>query len=246
MELLVDIGNTNTSLAIVEQGKIVKRYFIHTERKHLEPVKIKRLVGKYVTLIDKIMVVSVVPRFLKLIKNSFTQVLPRVPVVIVGSDIFVPMKIKYKNPREVGQDRLVGAYAAYERCGGPIIVVDFGTAVTFDYVNAKGEYEGGFIFPGLRLALKSLVENAALLPWIEIRQVKGFIGRDTKNSMNKGLILGYAAMCDGMIERFLKRYHGEMPVIATGGDALLISKYSRHLKKIRPDLIFEGLLLLSK
>ncbi|MDD5633867.1 MAG: type III pantothenate kinase, partial [Candidatus Omnitrophica bacterium] len=92
MELLVDIGNTNTSLAIVERGKIVKRYFIRTERKQLEPVKIKRLIGKYFTLIEKIMVVSVVPRFLKLIKNSFTQILPRVPVVIVGSDILVPMK----------------------------------------------------------------------------------------------------------------------------------------------------------
>ncbi|MBU1785098.1 MAG: type III pantothenate kinase, partial [Candidatus Omnitrophica bacterium] len=122
-----------------------------------------------------------------------------------------------------------------------VIAIDFGTAVTMDFVNVKREYEGGLIFPGLRLAMGALTEDTALLPVVTLKQAVGFIGRDTHASMNNGILLGYAAMCDGLIQKFRKKYGKGVKVVATGGDAALVAKHSRYIKKIYPDLIFEGL-----
>lgn len=245
MKLLIDIGNTNTSIALSEGGKIKKRYFIHTSKKAIETKPLKRLFGRYLRGIDKIVLVSVVPSFLAILKGSLKKVFPDVPLFIVGKDITVPIKVNYKNPGEVGQDRLVAAFSASSAYGPPILIIDFGTAVTFDFVNRRGEYEGGLIFPGLRLALSSLSKNAALLPKIELKSVKGLIGRDTKSSMNKGIIFGYAAACDGIIERFRKKYGKGFKIVATGGDAALIARYTRHIEKISSDLIFRGLISLN-
>ena len=219
---------------------------MHTSRKELQKSSLKRLLSAHLSDIDKIVIVSVVPEFLRILKKSLDSIMPGVAIKIVGRNIKVPVKVNYKKPKEVGQDRLVIAFAGRARYGKPLVVIDFGTAVTFDYINGKGEYEGGVIFPGLRLGLKALSENTALLPKIEPGYLKGLLGKDTKSSMNKGVVLGYAAMCDGLIEKFKERYGKNVKVVATGGDAALISRYSRHLSTISEDLIFHGLMALDK
>lgn len=247
MKLLIDIGNTNTSIAVAERGKIKKRYFIHTSKKQLKAKAFARLLGVDASKarIDSAFVVSVVPKFLELIKKSLVRVAPGIAIKVVGADVRVPIKNRYERPREVGQDRLVAAYAASRVYGSPVLVLDFGTAVTLDYVNEEAEYLGGLIFPGLRLSLQSLVNHTALLPEIEIQPTSGLIGQNTRDSMNKGLLMGYAAMCDGLIERFREKYGKTFKVVATGGDAKLVSRYSRHIRNVCPDLIFHGLKAIS-
>ena len=244
MNLLIDIGNTNTSIATVKGKRILKRYFIRTSRKSISSKSLKRLLRKSVPEIDKALIVSVVPEFLRLIKKNLKVVMPKARILVVGKNVKVPIKNKYKKPREVGQDRLVAAFAAKKLYGAPGVSIDFGTAVTFDCVNRKGEYEGGLIFPGLRLALGSLVEEAALLPRVDIKPVKGLVGRDTRGSMNNGLLFGYASLCDGLVERLRKKYGRSLKIVATGGDAKLVSKYSKQIKKTHPDLVLTGLTLL--
>ena len=245
MNLLIDIGNTNTSLAITRGKRIVKKYFIHTSRKSIFPKSLKRLLGRNISEIDRIVLVSVVPQFLSLLKKNLKTVLPKAQIFVEGKGVKVPIRNKYKKPREVGQDRLVAAFAAKKLLGAPVVSIDFGTAVTLDCVNRKGEYEGGLIFPGLRLALGSLTNEAALLPKVDIRPVKGLVGRDTRGSMNNGILFGYASMCDGLIEKLRKKYGKALKVVATGGDAGLVARYSRRIKKIHPDLVITGLTLLT-
>ncbi|MFH1798753.1 MAG: type III pantothenate kinase [Candidatus Omnitrophota bacterium] len=246
MKLLIDIGNTNTSIAVVRKEKILARYFIHTNKKEIREDSLKRLFGRYIPYIEKIIIVSVVPRFCSMFEKRLERLVAKALICVVGRDKKVPVKVKYKKPREVGQDRLVGAYAAFFLYQRSLVIIDFGTAVTFDYVNKKGEYEGGLIFPGLRLALGALIKNTALLPEIEIKPVKGMIGKDTRSSMNKGLIFGYAAMCDGLVRYFKKEYGTGIKVVATGGDAQMISGYSSCIDEVCQDLVFKGLILLLR
>jgi len=246
MELLIDIGNTNTSIAAASGKRIRERYFLHTSRSELEARSLKRLFRPNLENIEAVIVVSVVPDFLRLLKRNLKALFPGVPVLVVGKDIKVPMKNNYRVPSQVGQDRLVTAYSAFKSLGGPVVIVDFGTAVTFDLVSGKGEYEGGMIFPGLRLALGSLSSNAALLPRVELRYARSVIGRDTKSSMNNGILYGYASMCDGIIRLLRKKYGGKIKIVATGGDAPIVSRYSACINRISPDLLFKGLTILSE
>ena len=153
----------------------------------------------------------------------------------------VPIKNKYRYPRQVGQDRLVGAYAARILYGSPAIVIDFGTAITFDVISSKGEYMGGIIVPGIRLTAESLFKKTAMLPLVSIVRPKALIGRDTTNSILSGIFYGYGALCDGLIRQLTRTMRSSPRVIATGGYAALMKKYSSHIRRIDPDLIFRGL-----
>jgi type III pantothenate kinase len=246
MKLLIDIGNTNTSLALTAGKRIVKRYFISTSKVEVAPKSLIRLFGRNVSKIDDIVIVSVVPKFLSVIKKSLKRVVPNATIRLMGKDIKVPIKIKYKDPKQVGQDRLVTALSAQEAYGKPVLIIDFGTAVTFDMVGEHGGYEGGLIFPGLRLGLEALTKHAALLPDIDLRPATGLIGRDTDGSMNKGLLYGYASMCDGMIKRFREKYGRKLKVVATGGDAELVARYSKYIRNVQPDLMTNGLRFLAE
>lgn len=245
MKLYIDIGNTCCSLFLADEKKRAKRYFIRTSREEVCPKAMRRLLGQDRRHINSIVMVSVVPKFLSVVRKSLKVVLPRIPVSIVGKDIIVPIKIRYRDPGQVGQDRLVVSFAAKRLYGTPVLVIDFGTAVTFDLVNSRGEYAGGLIFPGLRLGLETLARSAALLPEIEVRRQSGIIGRDTAGSMNRGILLGYAAMCDGIVARFRGRYGKCLNVVATGGDARLISGYAGSIRRVREDLMCSGLSLLD-
>lgn len=245
MKLLIDIGNTTTSIAIVKGKRILKRYFILTSKEKVKPASLKRLFGRFLKGIDDIVIVSVAPKFLSVIKKSLKVVFKDIPVHIIGKDIKVPIKNKYKTPGQVGKDRLVAAYSASLDSKGPLVIVDFGTAVTFDIVSRKKEYEGGLIFPGIRLALSSLSLNAALLPKVDLHPSTSIIGRDTKASMNNGVLYGYASLCDGVIKKLKAKYSKKLKVIATGGDAPLIARYSREINNVQKDLIFKGLMSLK-
>ena len=244
MRLLIDIGNTNTGIVLEEKNKTNIFYFIKTSRKLIEPVSLKRLLGKNLKRIDTILIVSVVPIFLEILTKSLGSIFPEIIPKVVGRDLIVPLKIKYDDPNEVGQDRLLVSFSAKSLFATPVLIIDFGTAVTFDLVNEKGEYEGGLIFPGIRLSLNSLTDNAALLPHIELKDQFGLIGKSTRDSMNKGILFGYAEMCDGMILRFKEIYGPDLQVVATGGDASLIAKNSKYINQVNSDLLFSGLSLL--
>ncbi|MBD3296516.1 MAG: type III pantothenate kinase [Candidatus Omnitrophica bacterium] len=245
MDLLIDIGNTKCSLALSEGGKPREKFFIGTDKREVRAASLERLLGKLKQEIDKVVIVSVVPVFLRVFIKGLKEVLPDAEFLIVGEDLKVPMPVRYDAPEEIGQDRLVTAYAALDVASAPLLVIDFGTAVTFDLVGDEGAYEGGLIFPGLRLSLENLEQRTALLPVVEPHDFRGLLGRNTAGSMNKGIILGYASLCEGIVNRFREHAGKGLTVVATGGDSALITRYTRAVDRVIPDLIFRGLSLLS-
>jgi type III pantothenate kinase len=148
---------------------------------------------------------------------------------IIGEDIKVPMVNRYKNPRQVGQDRLVGAFAAMSLYGKPVIIIDLGTAITFDAVSASGEYLGGAIVPGIRLSAESLFLKTALLPQIDIKAPKSVIGRTTQESILSGLFYGYGSLCRGFIELMQKQVKGHPVIVMTGGHTQLMKRFIKGL-----------------
>jgi type III pantothenate kinase len=156
----------------------------------------------------------------------------------------VPIKNLYRKPKQVGQDRLVNAYAGVILYGAPLIVVDFGTAITFDAVSKNKEYLGGMILPGLDISLHSLAERTALLPKIKLNKPKEFIGRDTKDSILSGVVYGFAALTDDLTQRIKNRIGKSAKVIGTGGNIKLIRRYCRNIDKVDRDLTLKGLNLI--
>jgi len=154
------------------------------------------------------------------------------------------MPVRYENPREVGADRIVNAVAAYELHGGPIVVVDFGTATTFDCVSGAGEYLGGAIFPGIHVSMEALFERASMLHRVEIVRPKTVIGRTTTSSLQSGLLYGYAGLVDAMVARIRSELGAEARCIATGGLAQRIADESGSIERVEPFLTLEGLRIL--
>jgi len=157
------------------------------------------------------------------------------------------MPICYRNPREVGADRLVNAVAAYEKYRTSLVIIDFGTATTFDCVSEKGEYLGGAISPGIGISAEALFQRASKLPRVELFDPPAsVIGKETAESMKSGLLYGYAELVDGMVKRIRKEMAPRPRVIATGGLATLLGKLSATIEAVEPDLTLEGLRLISK
>lgn len=240
MILAVDIGNTNITLAVItKKGSIKQRYQIPTHKLNLKPI-IKKA-GKE---IDKIFIVSVVPKALEKVKRSLKREFNGAKICVVGKNVKVPLSCAY-NKKEIGQDRLVTAFAARLLYGLPILIIDFGTAVTFDFVSKKGTYLGGLILPGIKMSLESLSERTAMLPKTRLKKTHLFIGRDTRSSIRNGMIYGYSAICEGLVALFRKKINKNIKIIATGGDALLISRYTPSMKKVDLDLSLKGLYFLD-
>ncbi len=161
--------------------------------------------------------------------------------MIVGPGIRTGINIRYENPREVGADRIVNAVAAHELYQGPLIVVDFGTATTFDAVAANGDYLGGVIAPGIGISTEALFQRAAKLPRVEIIRPKKVIGKNTVSSMQSGIVYGFAGQVDAIVQRMKEELGGNPRVVATGGFAELIGKETESIQIVDPFLTLEGL-----
>jgi type III pantothenate kinase len=193
--------------------------------------------------VKSVAVSSVVPPLqfnLERMSERYFQVRP----MFVGPGVKTGMPILYDNPREVGADRVVNAVGAYEQHHGSLIVVDFGTATTFDAVTAKGEYLGGAICPGITIAMDALFEHASKLPRVEFARPPHVIGKNTVHSMQSGLVFGYVSLVDGICERMKAELGGKAKVFATGGLAPLIASESKAIEKVDELLTLEGLRLI--
>lgn len=246
--LTIDIGNTNVSMGYLKNGKVVKVCHVSSTvsveklrvdlDKTLKKFRFANLVG--------VAICSVVPEVLKVVEARIKQQLG-LKSIVVGRDIHVPIKNNYDYPQQVGQDRLVGAYAAKMLYGYPSIIIDLGTAITFDVVSKRGEYEGGMIVPGLRLSAETLFHKTALLPRIDRMKIPHqLIGKNTKESILSGLFNGYGAMCSGLIDLIKKRVKGRPKVIITGGHIELMNKFiAPKVDKLDKHLVLKGLNLMA-
>lgn len=201
--------------------------------------------------INEVIICSVVPDVERKLKAEIRKQLAVVPYFVTAENI-PGIKVRMRKISEVGADRVVDALAAYTLYGGPCIVVDFGTATTFDVVSAKGEYLGGAIAPGISLARDALYSQTAKLPKVEIKAPRNVIGKDTVSAMQSGLVYGYVALVEGMVEKLAMAYRpidlqAHRPkVIATGGYAQLICKYTRVVDTIDQELTLKGLRMIGE
>ncbi len=250
MLLVIDIGNTNTVIGVYKDKKLLEHWRLETKKERTSDecgILLKELF-QFANLsfqdIDGIVVSSVVPPLDFAIDRMSQRYLKLKPFYI-NQEIKSPIKIKIDHPNELGADRIVNAVAGFKIYGGPLIIVDFGTATTFDYINEKGEYRGGLITPGISISNEALFENASKLPHVEIKKPKRVVGRNTIESVQAGVYYGYIGLVDEIIRRMVKEIGGKKPkVIATGGFTSLIVPESKTIHKADAFLTLEGLRLL--
>lgn len=250
MLLCIDVGNTNIVMGVADRKEIVGHWRVRTEKDatademgilisnlfHSSKIEMKN--------IDNVIISCVVPPLL----NSLEELSRRyfnIKPMIVGPGLKTGMPIKYDNPKEIGADRIVNSVAAYEKYHSGLIIVDFGTATTFDCVSPEGAWIGGAIAPGIIISCEALFENTSKLPRVEIfSKPKRVVAKDTINAMNVGIVYGYIGLVDGIVNRIKKELQYEMKVIATGGVASLIAEDSETIDRIEEFLTLEGLMIL--
>ena len=248
MILVIDVGNTHTVLGIYNDKKLENFWRISTDLNKTEDeygILLKGLLSssKLDFLDIKSAVIScVIPPVSWMLKKMSKDYF-KVTAIVVEPGIRTGICIKLDNPKELGADRIVNAIAAYELYGGPVIIVDFGTATTFCAVDKEGNYLGGAIVPGIEISEEALFEKTAKLPKIELIQPEHSIGSNTISAMQSGIFFGYLGLTNELISRFKKELGGNPLVVATGGDAELIGNASKLINKINPFLTLEGLRL---
>lgn len=250
MLFCIDVGNTNIVLGVTDEDRILHNWRIRTERGVTSDElgilvnNLFRLKGVRHDDIKNIIVSCVVPPLLNTIEE-FSRCYFNVKPMIVGPDLKTGMEIQYDNPKEVGADRIVNAVGAYEKYRTALVVVDFGTATTFDFVSGDGGYIGGAIAPGVWISCEALFQNASKLPRVEIfARPKRVIARDTISSMNGGIIYGYAGLVDGIVNRMKKESGEDVTVVATGGLASVIYDVSETIDYIEEFLTLQGLMII--
>jgi type III pantothenate kinase len=242
MILLFDIGNTHTHLGLADGRRVVKQADIPTFSWFAggAAARVKRFIGK--NKIEGAALCSVVPRATPLAGKFAAQ--SGAPLLELTAKTIRGVGIDYPKPNSIGPDRLANAVAAKLRFGAPVVVVDFGTAVTFDVVDANGNYVGGIIAPGLAAMTTYLHEKTALLPKIEIREIKSAIGKSTEEAMLVGAVHGYRGLVRELIAELKRELRAKkLPVVATGGYAKLIAAKLPEISAVEPDLTLEGLRL---
>lgn len=246
MLLVIDVGNTNIVLGVYKDTELLDHWRISTDR--------QRTTDEYGVLIrelfylndlraddiNAIIISSVVPPVVPTLERMCQRYFGLSPLII-GPGVKTGMDIRYDNPREVGADRIVNAVAAYEKYGGPVIIVDFGTATTFCAVDAKGVYLGGSICPGIGISTEALVQRTAKLPRIELKRTDSVICRNTIESMQAGVFYGFVGQVEGIVSRMRRELDMSARVVATGGLAVVIAPATKAIDVVEPMLTLEGL-----
>ncbi len=252
MLLVIDVGNTNTSLGVFRESELVAHWRLTTNRARtvdeygVHARNLFEFAGLDFKAINAIAIASVVPPLnytLKTMAETYFNLSP----VFVDSETDTGLTILYEPASDVGADRIVDAVAAIEKYGAPCIIVDFGTATTFDVINAKGEYLGGVITPGIMISSDALFERAAKLPRVDIKRPQKVVGSSTTTAMQSGLYHGYTALVDGVLRKIIEELgqtEKRPRVIATGGLAALIATGSEYIEKVDDTLTLDGLRLI--
>ena len=251
MIFVLDVGNTNTVLGVYDEEVLKYHWRIETSRNKTEDeygMVIKSLLqheGLTFDQFDGIIISSVVPPIMFALERMCKKYFGIKPL-IVGPGIKTGLNIKYENPREVGADRIVNAVAGIQEYGSPLIIVDFGTATTYCYINEEKQYMGGAIAPGIGISTEALYSKASKLPRIEISRPDGIIGKNTVSAMQSGILYGYVGQVEGIVNRMKAQSNLEPTVIATGGLATLIANESTVIDVVEPFLTLKGLQLIYK
>lgn len=247
MLLVVDVGNTNTVFGVYKKKQLLSHWRIRTIQGQTADEfgmlvwNLFQWAGLPMKDVQAVVVSCVVPPLLRAIHELCQRYFGVTPLV-VGPGIKTGMPILYDNPKEVGADRIVNGVAAFEKYRQGVIVVDFGTATTFDMISPRGEYLGGAIAPGVGVASEALFQRTAQLPKVEFAKPASVLGKNTVSSIQSGLFWGYVGLVDGIVER-LRREHGEgtTRVVATGGLAQLIASESNTIEEVDEFLLLEGM-----
>ncbi len=254
MLLVIDVGNTNIVFGIYDDKTLLNNWRIASEKHRTsdEYGLLFEQIFRYNSLepndIDSIIISSVVPPLMHTLYNMCIKYFDIKPIV-VGPGVKTGMDIKYDNPREVGADRIVNGVGGYEKYGGPLIIVDFGTAITLDAISEEGDYLGGVIAPGIGISSEALFLKTSKLPKVEIIKPDRIIGKNTVNSIQSGLVYGYVGLTDYLIESIIKEMKAEVrsvKVIGTGGLARLIGSESKYISSIDNLLTLEGLRIIHE
>jgi type III pantothenate kinase len=249
MLLVIDVGNTNTVLGLFDEGQLMHDWRIRTEIDHTideygvliyNLYQSIRMKAKEIKAVTAIIISCVVPPMLNILEPLCVKYFNIKPL-IVGPGIKTGMPIFYDNPKEVGADRIVNAVAAYDKYRKESIIVDFGTATTFDYVSPKGEYMGGCIAPGIVISSEALFARASKLPRVEFGKPKTIITKDTVSALQAGIMFGYAGLVDGIVNRMKAEVKTNPFVIATGGLARVVAQEAKSIDKIEEMLTLDGL-----
>ncbi len=253
MLLVLDVGNSNTVLGVYERSATGGKH--DTLRAHWRVTTVRtQTVDEYgvlfrnlfamekieVAAVHGIIISSVVPPLDSTLRQVCEKYFNSTPL-FVEPGVKTGMPVRYENPAEVGADRIVNGVAAFEKYGGPCVVVDFGTATTFDVVSAKGEYMGGVITPGIGISAEALFQRTARLQRVDIRKPEQVIGTTTVGSMQSGLFYGYLGLVDGILERLVAELGASTKIVATGGLAALIGPSSKYISAVDDLLTLEGL-----
>lgn len=251
MLLVIDIGNSNIVTGCFDKDRLIVEHRLKTDS--------QRTIDEYAAILLTLFerdfpkdyrfqacaISSVVPPLTSRIVDFVERTFKLTPLV-VSPGVKTGIAIKISEPSAVGSDRVVNAVAAKELYGMPALVVDFGTATSFDYVSSEGHYEGGIIAPGVATALDALVRNTAKLPKIEIQWPKSVVGKSTIHAMQSGSVLGYGCLVDGLVDQIVSEVGDIKHVIATGGLGEVFSKHCRRLTNYDPHLTLKGLMLIAK
>lgn len=249
MLLVLDTGNTNIVLGVYDEGQLKYHWRMETYRHKTEDeyaMQVKSLfthVGLSFEDINGIIISSVVPPVMFPLEQMCRKYFNQKPM-IVGPGVKTGLNIKYENPREVGADRIVNAVAAIEEYGSPLVIVDFGTATTYCYINEKGEYMGGAIAPGIGISMEALFDRASKLPRVELMRPDHIVGKNTVSAMQSGIVFGYVGQVDGIVARMKAQSRVEPKVIATGGLADLIASETSIIDVVDNFLTLKGLHLI--